>query len=236
MRDFPMPKLKIQFHLHTKKDPIDNIKHTETELIDEAARLGYEVLAITCHNVLIFDENLQKYAEKKRILLIPAIEKSIHGKHVVIINADIQAQNINNFEDLKTYRKTHPNILVIAAHPYYPGSICLKKDLEKHIDLFDAIEYSWYHSKKLNQYNEKAVAIAEKYKKPLVGTADNHILKYLNMTYSIVEAEKNVPAIFKAIKENKIHIVSLDLPWWKLFTIITYMLITATYKKFALKS
>lgn len=228
-------KLKIQFHLHTKKDPIDDVKHTEMELIDEAARLGYDVLAITCHDVLIFEESLKKYAEKKRILLIPGIEKTILGRHVLIINADIHAQYIKNFADLKKYRQDHPEILVIAPHPCYPGPICLHKHLEKHIDLFDAIEYSWYHSAKLNQYNKKAIAIAEKHHKPLIGTADNHILKYVNMTYSLVDAEKNVPSIFKAIKANNLQIVSLNLPWWKLFTIMPYMLITAYVKKFTLK-
>ena len=231
-----MRKLKIQFHLHTQQDPADKIKHTETELIDEAARLGYDALSITCHNVVIFNNDLKKYAENKRILLIPGIEKSINKKHVLIINADVHAQKINNFTDLKNYRQNKPDCLIIAAHPYYPGSICLKKDLEKNIDLFDAIEYSWYHSKRLNQYNHKALTIAEKYHKPMLGTADNHILKYLNYTYSLIDAEKNIPSIFKAIKNNKIKIVSHNLPWWKLFTIIGSMEINNFIRRITLKA
>lgn len=231
-----MSKLKIQFHLHTRKDPADSILHTETELIDEAARLGYDAISITCHNVLIFDEDLRKYAEKKRILLIPGIEKSIQKKHVLLINADVHAQRIQTFEDLKKYREKKPDCLVIAAHPFYPGSICLGPKLMEHIDLFDAIEYSWYHSKKLNSYNKKAIKVAEKYKKPLLGTADNHILKYLNGTYSLIDSEKNIPAIFDAIKKNKIKIVSHDLPWWKLCTIISGMEIRNFWKRFRLKT
>lgn len=230
-----MRKLKIQFHLHTKKDPSDSIKHTETELIDKAAELGYDAISITCHNVIIFNEDLRKYAENKRILLIPGIEKSILNKHVLIINADIHAQKIQSFEDLKKYREQKPDCLIIAAHPYYPAPICLQKLLEKHIDLFDAIEYSWYHSKKLNQYNKKAVTISEKYHKPLLGTADNHILKYLDQTYSLVEAEKNIKSIFGAIKKNKLKIVSHNLPWWKLFTIIASMEAKNVLKRFMLK-
>jgi len=231
-----MPKLKINFHLHTGQDPIDAIKHSEHELIDEAARLGYDVLSITCHNALIFSDDLRAYAHKKGILLIPGIEKSILRKHVLIINATVEAQKIKNFEDLRAYRKKHPECLVIAAHPYYLGPISLKKNLEKHIDLFDAIEYSWYHSKKLNGPNKKAVKTAEKYGKPVIGTADNHILKYVNHTFSNVHSDKNIESIFQAIKSNKIEIVSHDLPWWKLGTIITYMLLTSWVKKFMLKS
>lgn len=230
-----MPKLKINFHLHTGQDPIDAIKHSEHELIDEAARLGYDAISITCHNALIFSDDLKTYAQKKGILLIPGIEKSILRKHVLIINAAVEAQKIKNFEDLREYRKKHPECLVIAAHPYYPGPISLQKNLEKHIDLFDAVEYSWYHSKKLNGPNKKAVKTAEKHGKPVLGTADNHILKYVNYTYSLVRAEKNPESIFKAIKANEIEIVSHDLPWWKLGTIISYMLLMSLIKKFMLK-
>ena len=231
-----MRKLKINFHLHTGQDPIDAVKHSEHQLIDEAARLGYDVLSITCHNALIFSDDLKNYAEKKGILLIPGIEKSIHHQHVLIINATVAAQKIQDFEQLREYKKNHPECLIIAPHPYYPGRISLKKNLEKYIEIFDAIEYSWYHSKHLNGPNKKAIAIAEKNKKPILATADNHILKYLNHTYSLVRAEKNTPAIFKAIKANQIEIISHNLPWWKLGTIINYMLLTAWIKSATLKS
>ncbi len=230
-----MRKLKINFHLHTGQDPIDAIRHSEHQLIDEAARLGYDVLSITCHNALIFSDDLKEYAQKKGILLIPGIEKSIHKKHVLIINATVEAQKIRNFEDLREYRKKHPECLTIAAHPYYPGPISLQKNLERHIDLFDAVEYSWYHSKRLNGPNKKAVKTAEKHKKPVLGTADNHILKYVNHTYSLVRAEKTTESIFKAIKANEIEIVSHDLPWWKLGTIISSMLLMSWIKGFTLK-
>jgi len=230
-----MRKLKINFHLHTGQDPIDAVKHSEHQLIDEAARLGYDVLSITCHNALIFSDDLKDYAEKKGILLIPGIEKSIQRKHVLIINAKVEAQKIQNFDDLRTYRATHPECLTIAAHPYYLGPISLQKLLEPNIDLFDAIEYSWYHSKRLNGPNRKATKMAEKHGKPMLGTADNHILKYVNETYSLVRAEKNIESVFKAIKANEIEIVSHDLPWWKLGTIISYMLMMSWVKGFTLK-
>lgn len=230
-----MRKLKLNFHLHTGQDPIEAIKHSEYQLIDEAARLGYEVLSITCHDALIYSDDLHDYAKKKGILLIPGIEKTIQRKHVLIINATVEAQKIQTFVDLAEYRKKHPECLTIAAHPYYPGSISLQENLEKHIDLFDAIEYSWYHSKCLNGPNLKATKMAEKYGKPMIGMADNHILKYVNYTYSLVRSEKNTEAIFKAIKANHIEIVSHNLPWWKLGTIISYMLMMSWIKNVTLK-
>lgn len=229
-----MPKLKVQLHVHSKQDPIDNIKLTEKQLIDHAAKLGYDVLAISCHDVVIFSEDLKAYAEKKRILLIPAIEKSIEKKHVLILNADIHAQKIKTFEDLKKYKKK-TDCFIVAAHPYYPGSVSLRGDLEKNIDLFDAIEYSWYHSKRCNGANKKATKIAEKFKLPLLGTSDNHLIRYFDHTYSIINATKNIESIFKAIRKNEIKIISHDLPCWKLLPIFAEMSLKQLIKYFFLR-
>lgn len=230
-----MRKLKAQLHVHTRQDPVDNIKHTEKQKIDHAAACGYDVMAITCHNVVIFNEDLKKYAEEKRILLIPAIEKSIQRKHVLILNADIEAQKINSFEDLRKYKEEHPDCFVVAAHPYYPGWISLKKRLEEHIDLFDAIEHSWYHSKRINRYNKKARATAEKHGLPMLATSDNHLLPYFDHAYSIVEADKDIHSIFQAIRGNKVKTVSHGLNPWKMFCVVSEMWGRQLYKKITLK-
>lgn len=229
-------KLKAQLHVHTKEDPVENIKNTAKQTIDHAAKLGYDVMAITCHNVFIFNEDLQKYAEEKRILLIPAIEKSVQRKHVLILNADVEAQKIKTFNDLRLYKKNHPECLMIAAHPYYPGPISLHKKLEEHIDIFDAIEYSWYHSKRINKYNEKAVATAEKHNKPVVGTSDNHHLPHFDETYSTIEAkEKTVESVLQAIRDGHVTFVSHDQSLWTLFYVIVKMHILQIFKKITLR-
>lgn len=231
-----MPKIKVQFHIHSKQDPRDNIKYSEKQIIDRAAKLGYDSIAITCHDVIIFNEDLKKYAEKKRVLLIPGIEKSIQKKHVVILNADLAAQTINNFEGLKKYKENHPESLIIAAHPYYPGSLSLKKELDKHHKLFDAIEYSWFHSKKFNKYNEKAVIASEKYDLPLLGTSDNHILKYIDQTYSVLEADgKNIKSILSSIRKNKIEIISHNISIFRLVWVYMEMMIRFYFKRIMLQ-
>jgi len=230
-----MSKLKCQLHCHTRQDPIDSIRHDEHELIDRAARLGYSVLAISCHDVVIFNDDLRKYAEAKRILLIPAIEKSIRRKHVLILNADVRAQNIRTFEDLKKYRSLKKDCLMVAVHPYYPALNSLRKKLEENIGLFDAIEYSWFHSKKTNRYNEKAVKTAEKHNLPVLATSDNHILGYLDHSYSLLDAERNIKSVFEAIKGKRISIISHDLPLWEMVIIYCKMGAAQLLKFFAPK-
>jgi len=215
-----MPILKAQLHTHTRQDPKDNIKYTETQLIDHATHLGYNVLAITCNNVVIHNDQLASYAKQKGILLIPGIEKEIEKKRVLILNATIKAQNINTFEDLRKYKDEHPDCLTIASHPFHWSSYSLKKKLIEHIDLFDAIEDNYYRSEKFNTWNHKAHKVAEEYNLPIVGTSDTHILKYMDSTYSIIDAEKkDIKSIFKAIKNHKVETVSQNLKPHNLLTI-----------------
>ena len=43
--------LKADLHIHTGDDPVDRIPYSTLELIDRAAVLGYDVLAITLHDL-----------------------------------------------------------------------------------------------------------------------------------------------------------------------------------------
>jgi len=42
--------LKVEFHAHTSDDPADRIPHSTAELIDRAAALGYDAVAVTLHD------------------------------------------------------------------------------------------------------------------------------------------------------------------------------------------
>lgn len=200
-----MKPLKVQFHVHTAQDPVDRPKHTAEQMLDFAAEKNYDVVSITHHDQFFFNEEIKAYAEKLGILLIPGIEKTIARRHVLIINATKEAEQINTFYDLAKYRKKHPECLIIAAHPYYPRGFCLQEKLLENINLFDAIEYSWFFTEKLNQFNKKAEQVAKLHRKAFLGTSDNHILPYFDQNYSLVYSEKNWPAIREAILSNKVE-------------------------------
>jgi len=168
--------MKIQLHLHVQGDPIDNIKYTPKQAIDKASKLNYKVLSFTCHDKLIYNQSLSEYAKSKGILLIPGIEKTIQKKHVLIINATKDSEKIQTFTDLKLYKNKHPKCFIIAAHPFHPSSTSLMFKLLKHIDLFDAIEHSYFCSTLINP-NILSKLVSKKYKKPLIATGDIHYLK-----------------------------------------------------------
>ena len=204
-----MNKYKVQFHCHSGSDPEDCLFHSDKDVIDRAAQHNYDVLALTCHNAVVHTNELAQYAKQKGILLIPGIEKTVEKKHVVIINASKDAEFIDTFKDLETYKKNNPDCLIFAPHPYHPlpiKSVSLGKHLDENIHLFDAVEWSSFYSK-LGKFNKKAQKKAAQFGLPMIGTADNHVLKYLNYTYSIVQApQKTVHDIINAVKKGNLEI------------------------------
>jgi len=91
--------LKADFHIHTREDPHDFIRYTAVELLAEAARQGFEVLALTCHNKRIHNEDLRKRAEDLGILLIPGVEAAIEGKHTLLLDMPYSRLKIRRFAD-----------------------------------------------------------------------------------------------------------------------------------------
>ena len=205
--------LKAELHTHINIDPLDYkfIDYSAFELIDRAVQQNFNVLAITCHNYVYQDPKAADYAKNKNLLLLFGAEKDVDGKHTLLYNIpnDV-AQSINTLDDLQRARKEHPEMFVIAAHPFHYRSSCHKNNITKHLDLFDAWEYSFFYTSFFNP-NKKTSRLAEKHNKPLVGNSDVHKLKDLGRTYTLVDAPPDAQALFRAIKEKKIKIVTTPL-------------------------
>jgi predicted metal-dependent phosphoesterase TrpH len=223
-----LKKLKIDFHVHTGEDPKDkDIKYSAKQLLDKAAEYHFDAITIANHTSILYTDELRKYAEQRGILLIPGIEVCVEGKHVLIVNCQQSYRNSLNFKNVRSY--AGENALIIAPHPFYPREYCLGETLEENIEVFDAIEYAHLHFRFVN-FNNKAVALAQKYDLPLVGTSDAHTLQQLNTTYSLVEAQKTVPAIINAVKNKRVEIVTQPMSTWKLFKEGSGFLISSTKK------
>ena len=100
--------------------------------------------------------------------------------------------------------------LVIAPHPYYPKGICLRSRLERNIDLFDAVELSFFYAGKID-FNKRAVRVAAQHGIPLVGSSDCHTLCDLGLTYTLIESEKNVESVVSAVRDGKSQVVTQPL-------------------------
>lgn len=203
--------LKVELHAHTADDPIDRIPHTSFELIDRAAALGYGALAITLHDRQLDVTSLTPYAAERRVVLIPGIERSIQGRHVLLVNFPADAAQVRSFEDVERLKRQHPG-LVIAPHPFFPARHCLRGLMDRFADLFDAVEYNAMFTRSLN-FNRRAVRWAERHQKPLVGNGDVHRLHQLGTTFSLVDAAPHPDAICEAIRSGRVRIETRPLSW-----------------------
>ena len=201
--------LKVELHAHTNQDPLDRISHSSRDLIDHAATLGYHALAITLHNRYYDPAADTAYARERSIVLIPGIERTIGGRHVLLINFPPACESVHTFDDI-TRLKSRSAGLVVVPHAFYPTGTSLGRHLDSQRTVVDAVEVNAMYTRWLN-FNRRAVDWALTHGKPLVGNSDLHILEQLGSTYSLVEAEPHPDAICNAIRSGHVRIRSQPL-------------------------
>ena len=202
--------LKVELHSHTADDPEDYIPHTAEQLIDRAADLDYDAIAITLHNSQLDLARLEAHAQRRGVLLIPGVERDIDGKHVLLINFSNRSERVDAFADLKALKHDEPAGLVVAPHPFFPIGSCLRGAMDRHAELFDAVELNAMYSPGIN-FNRAAERWAAAHDKPMVGNGDVHRLEQLGTTYTRVDAEPTPDAICRAIRSGRVQVASTPL-------------------------
>lgn len=198
--------LKAELHSHCNRDPVDYqlCAHSPEELILEASRLGYHVVAITCHDLDVWSSDLAEFAKNKGVILIPGMEVTTEeGKHVLVYNFGTSADNLNSFAKIRM--RSRSDTLVVAPHAFFPNRTSLGPLLERHIDIVDAIEHCGFFSRKLD-FNERAIMMARDFGKPMLGASDVHHLWQLGKTYTLVYAAPTLCDIVAAIKEGRVQV------------------------------
>ena len=203
--------LKVELHTHTADDPIDRIPHTALELIDRAVVLGYDALAITLHDRQLDLRRLMPYAADRGLVLIPGVERTIEGRHVLLLNFQQGADDVRTFRDLARLKSRELG-LVVAPHPFFPTSFCLGTDLARHADLFDAVERNAMFTRTIN-FNRRGESWAARHGKPVVGNCDVHRLWQLGTTYSLVDAARDADSICSAIAAGRVQVKGRPLAW-----------------------
>jgi predicted metal-dependent phosphoesterase TrpH len=198
--------LKVDLHIHTADDPSDRIPYSTRELIARAAELGYNALAITLHECQLDLAPHAEYARARGVILIPGIERTIEGRHVLLLNYSRAAESIGSFKALASLRRREHG-LVIAPHPFFPALSALRGALTRHAHLFDAVEWNGMFTRTMN-FNAPAQRWALRHGKPLVGNGDVHRLEQLGKTYSLVDADPNPAAICDAIAAGRVRVVA----------------------------
>ncbi|TKJ41611.1 hypothetical protein CEE37_03330 [candidate division LCP-89 bacterium B3_LCP] len=216
-----MEWLKSDLHLHSGEDKFDIIPYSVFDLIDRCSQLNFKVIALTNHRIMTYNEAWRDYAAEREILLIPGVEANILGSHVVILNADADANGLNNFENLKSYKQSH-DVFVFAPHPFYSSGICLRNKLIDNVELFDGIEHHHYYTKSYNP-NRKARTFAEEHNLPFIANSDCHHLDHLGRTYSYLLADPTVDSVLTALRQGDVKIVTEPLSTREAINLMIYL-------------
>ena len=204
--------LKVELHSHTAEDPHDWIPYSTEQLIDRAAQLSYDALAVTLHDKQLDVARMESYAAQRGIVLIPGIERTIAGKHVLLLNFPREAQDVASFTELADLKKRAPRGLVVAPHPYFPVLSSLWGLLDDYEDLFDAVEVNGMFTESVD-FNAPARRWAQARRVPLVGNGDIHRLAQLGTTYSLVDASPYPDAICAAIAAGRVQVEARPHSW-----------------------
>jgi len=207
--------LKAEMHAHCSLDPNDYriCPCTPQQLIQEAAKRGFEVLSITCHDVDVWTEDLAEYALSLGIILIPGMEVTVERtRHVLVYNFHTTSENLNTLEKIRA--RSREQTLVIAPHPYFPGRTCLRGHLEKNLDIFDAVECSGFQVRGLD-FNRRAWKLTARARKPVVAFGDIHHLWQLGRTFTWIYAEPNAQSVLRALKQGYVEVEISHLSWFE---------------------
>ena len=198
--------LKADLHTHSSEDPADLIPYDARALVDRAAALAYTALAVTLHDRQLDLGALAPYARERGIVVVPGIERTVRGKHVLLLNFPAeQAESIANFDDLRRL-KAKTGGLVIAPHPFFPHPTSLGRPaLDAYPDLFDAVELNAFYTRQID-FNQPALRWARDRGKPVVGNADVHRLRQLGRTFSLVESDPDPAAVCEAIRRQQVSV------------------------------
>ena len=188
---------RCDLHLHSGDDPQDRLRYSTEALFARAAARGLQVIALTLHDKWSYSPELAARAARHGLFLVPGIEKTIEGRHVLIYNADAETEQLETFEDLRRYKR--PEMLVMAPHPFYPAQTCLREKLLDHLDLFDAIEFCWFYTPRLN-WNRPAEHVAREHGLPMISTSDSHTLDRVGRHYTVIDAPRTVAGILDGIR------------------------------------
>ena len=193
--------MKMDLHIHSEYSP-DSFAKID-DILKKASGENIEILAISDHNTVGSIKEVKKKTSGTDILAIPSIEISSASGHILglgceeMIPRDLEAQD--------TIDRIHDRGgLAIIPHPYcfYRHGLLCKCDYK---DLkIDAIETK--NARFIAGYcNNKAKKLAKKEKIPTLGASDAHYHKFVGDCYTLIDTQKDIDSVFKAIRKGKVE-------------------------------
>ncbi len=212
-----MPRFELHVHSNHSKDGLDSVE----KILRRAITLGLDGIAITDHDTVSGAIEALELAEEQkiRILVIPGIEVSTRGGHLLVLGVRRAIPPKLSVE--KTIRLARQmDGLVVAPHL---GDV-LRNSLKSIDDLdVDAIEVN---AKPLSG-SKVAEKIAAGRQLPMVAGSDAHCAELLGYAVTEIDCELNIKSVLEAIKTGRTRVTGTKIP----FNLYVKQLMRKSYKK-----
>lgn len=191
--------LKMDSHIHSEYSPDSSSKIDD--IIRVAKNKKIDIIAISDHNTTDGTSEVIKKTRNTDILAIPSIEISSTKGHILGFGCE---ENVpRDLSPQETIDRIHDlGGLAIIPHPYcfYRHGLLHKTDYKK-LDI-DAIETK--NARFIIGYcNSKSKKLSKSENIPELGASDAHYYKFVGDCYSLIDCEKDIDSVLKAIKKGK---------------------------------
>ena len=189
---------KMDSHIHSEYSPDSSSKIDD--ILKVARNNNIDIIAISDHNTVDGTSEVIQKTRNTDILAIPSIEISSAEGHILGFGCEENIPRDLSPED--TIDRIHDlGGLAIIPHPYcfYRHGLLHKTDY-KNLKI-DAIETK--NARFIVGYcNSKAKKLSKNEQIPELGASDAHYYKFVGDCYSLVDCEKDIDSILKAIKKG----------------------------------
>lgn len=189
--------LKMDLHVHTCYS--HDATTTPKEVVAYAKKQGLDGVAITDHDTV---EGALKLVQKQSLLIIPGIEISTKGGHVLALNVTTEIPpKLSPLETIKCIHEAGG--VAVAAHPTAVSKGGLRRQMRQHIvSSFDAVEvinstaFPFFLSTHMSQ------KLAVRLNLPQTAGSDAHHASGIGLAYTNIEADPDADEIVQAIKKG----------------------------------
>ncbi len=204
-----LDSMLVELHTHTKYSlgtqvPVEGL-NTSQEMVKHAKKIGLGAIAITDHDTVKGTIEAKKYAKKYDVVVIPGVEVSTSGGHILAIGVEELINPGMSVEE--TVEEIHDQGgVAVAPHPFDiknagVGELSEKTDA---IEAFNAINVD-------RIANRRAKIFAQNHKKPQLAGSDAHWTEMLGHGINKIDAD-NVDGILKAIKKGDLEMRGRYMP------------------------
>lgn len=191
--------LACDLHVHTSfsKDGESSVE----EILAQAEAVGLDAIAITDHDTI--DGAKRALACKTNVLIIPGIEISTKQGHLLALGiTEVIPAGLDVLETIDLARSK--GAFLILPHPFHVWRHGVGRKKRTALAVVDAVE-SFNSRYLIGSANRKAAKVAKRLGKPIVGGSDAHNSRLVGYGRTYVDAERNIEAIFQAIRDGNAY-------------------------------